>query len=81
MNDSKETRDALRNPALFGQILEAVDQLSLEEQAALSEVLRRRIIEYRRDEFARDTREAQQEFQKGRCRATTPAEIMEEILQ
>ena len=46
----------------------------------IREVLNRRIIEYRRDELARDIQDAQQAFQKGKCSATTAAEIMEEIL-
>jgi len=71
----------MEKPALFGEVLEAVDQLSLEEQEALSEVLNRRIIEYRRDELARDIQDAQQEFQKGKCSAATSAEIMAEIRQ
>ena len=71
----------MEKPALFGEVLEAVDQLSLDEQEELSEVLNRRIIEYRRDELARDIQDAQQAFQKGKCSAATAAEIMEEILQ
>jgi len=71
----------MEKPALFGEVLEAVDQLSLEEQKALSEVLNRRIIEYRRDELTRDVQDAQQEFQKGKCRAAPSAEIMAEIRQ
>ena len=79
--DNKRTRDAMEKTTLFGEVLEAVDQLSLDEQEELSEVLNRRIIEYRRDELARDTQDAQQEFQKGKCSAATATEIMEEILQ
>jgi|APSaa5957512622_1039677.scaffolds.fasta_scaffold206827_2 hypothetical protein len=71
----------MEKPALFGEVLEAVDQLSFEEQEALSEVLSRRIIEYRRDELARDIQDAQQEFQEGKCSTATSAEIMEEILR
>ena len=69
------------NPALFGEVLEAVDQLPLEDQEVLSELLKRRILEYRRDELARDIQDVQQEFRKGKCRTATSAEIMEEILR
>jgi hypothetical protein len=71
----------MEKPALFGEVLEAADQLALEEQIALSEVLNRRITEYRREELARDIEEAQREFREGNCKAGTSAEIMEEILQ
>jgi hypothetical protein len=64
----------------FGEVLEAADKLSLEEQEALIEVLHRRLIERRREELARDIQEAQEEFQAGRCRPVTPAELMKEML-
>ena len=64
----------------FGDVLEAVDKLSLEEQETLIEVLHRRIIERRREELAQDIQQAQQEFQAGQCRPGTPTELMDEIL-
>lgn len=69
----------MSNPVSFGQVLEAADRLSPEEQETLIDILRRRAIESRRREIARDIRGAQQEFRKGRCRTTTPAEIVKEI--
>jgi hypothetical protein len=64
----------------FGDVLEAADKLSLEEQEALIEVLHRRLIERRRDELARDIQQATEEFEAGRCRPATPEELMKEIL-
>ncbi len=64
----------------FGEILEAIERLSLEEQETLQEILHRRIIERRREEIAQDIHDAQQEFQAGSCRPVTPAELMKEIL-
>jgi hypothetical protein len=64
----------------FGEVLEVVDQLSLEEQETLIEVVRRRIIERRREELAKEIQDAQKEFQAGRCRPVTPDELMAEIL-
>ena len=65
---------------LFGEVLEAIDTLSLEDQETLEEILRRRIIERRRAELAQDVQEAQQEFQAGQCRPVTPEELMQEIV-
>jgi hypothetical protein len=65
---------------LFGDVLESIDKLSLEEQETLIEILHRRIIERRREELARDIQQAQQEFQAGQCRPVTPTELMDEIL-
>ena len=65
----------------FGEILEAVDQLSLEEQETLADVLRRRIIDQRRDEIADDIQQAQKEFQDGQCKPATPSDLMKEITE
>lgn len=64
----------------FGEVLEAADKLSLEEQVSLIDILQRRIIEHRRAELARDIQEARKEFEEGHCKPTTPSELMNEIL-
>ncbi len=69
----------MENTMTFGEVLEATDKLSLEEQETLVDTLRRRMIEHRRTELAKDIQDAQQEFQEGRCRAVTPSELMKEI--
>jgi len=70
----------MENGMPFGEVLEAVDKLSLEEQEALIAVLPRRLIERRREELAKDVQHAQQEFEAGQCRPVTPAEIMKDIV-
>lgn len=70
----------MENGMSFGEVLEAVDSLSLEEQETLADVLHRRIIEHRREALAREIQQAQQEFQAGQCRPVTPAELMKEIV-
>jgi hypothetical protein len=64
----------------FGEVLETVEQLSLEDQAMLIDIIRRRIIEQRRSELAKDIQEAQKEFKAGNARRVTPDELMAEIL-
>ncbi len=64
----------------FGEVLEVVDKLSLEEQETLIGVVRRRIIERRREELAKEIEDAQREFQAGHCRPMTPDELVAEIL-
>ena len=71
----------MANPIPFGEILEAVDRLPLEEQETLVDVLRRRVIESRREEITRDTRQAQKEFHEGFCKPVTPSDLMKEIAQ
>ena len=65
---------------LFGEVLEAIDTLSLEDQETLEEILRRRIIERQRAELVQDVQEAQHEFQAGQCRPVTPEELTQEIV-
>ena len=62
------------------EVLETVEQLSLGDQEALMDIVRRRIIEQRRAELARDIREAQKEFKAGNVRRATPDQLRREIL-
>lgn len=64
----------------FADVLEAVDQLSGEDQEALIEIIRRRAAELGRKRVVAETEEAQREFAEGHCRPTTPGELMDEIL-
>ncbi len=64
----------------FAEILDAVDELPLEEQAELIEVVRRRLLERRRDELTEEVQEARRDFQAGRCLPGTPDEILRDIL-
>jgi hypothetical protein len=70
----------MKNTVPFGEVLETVDRLSLEEQEELIEIVRRRVIERRRAELAKEIRDAQEEFRKGHARPVTPDELMAEIL-
>jgi hypothetical protein len=70
----------MENAITFGELLEAVAQLSREDQEALVEVLNRRLLEQRRDEIAREIQAAMKEFESGQCREVTPDELMKEIL-
>lgn len=63
----------------FAELLDAVDELPLEEQAELVEIVRRRLIEHRRDELAKEVQEARRDFQAGRCLPGTPDEILRDI--
>ena len=63
----------------FGEVLEGIETLSLEDQEILREILHRRIVERRREELAQDVQQARQEFQAGQCRPVTPEELLNEI--
>ncbi|MBC1190460.1 hypothetical protein H0902_06395 [Microcystis aeruginosa BLCCF108] len=64
----------------FAEILEAAEQLPLEDQENLIHILQNRLRDQKRTELIRDVQEAQQEFAQGQCQPLTPEQIMEEIL-
>ena len=65
----------------FGEVLEAADRLSAEEQEELIAILRRRLVQATRQRLAAEIQEARQEFAEGRCLPTTPDELMREIMK
>jgi hypothetical protein len=70
-----------REPSMrFGEILDAADQLSIEEQETLVEVLRRRVIESRREELASEVEQARHEHAAGQCLPATAGEIVKTLL-
>ena len=50
--------------ATFAELLEAADELPLDDQESLAEILHRRVIERRREELAREALEARQEYEQ-----------------
>ena len=63
----------------FGDLLEAVAQLTREDQEALIEVLNYRLAEQRRDEIAWEIQAAKQEFESGQFQEVTPDELLEAL--
>jgi len=70
----------MQNPLPFGEILEAADDLPVEDQEALIAILKNRLRERRRTELLQDIHEAEKEFREGKSHPATPDEIMREIL-
>ena len=68
------------NPVPFGEILEAADELPIEDQETLIAILKNRLRERRRAELLKDIQEAEKEFKEGKCQPATPDELMREIL-
>lgn len=64
----------------FGEILEAAEQLSIEDREDLIRILQNRLKEQKRADVVKDVREAQQEFERGGCQPVTPEQLMKEIL-
>ncbi len=64
----------------FADLIEAAEQLPLEEQEDLVHILKNRLRDRKRAALVKDVVEAQQEFAQGKCKPLTPEQIMEEIL-
>ncbi len=65
----------------FGDVLEAIDQLSLDDQESLVDIVSRRIAERSRKQLAVEVRDARQEFAAGLCQPMTTEDLMSEILE
>jgi hypothetical protein len=63
----------------FSDVLESVEALPLEEKEMLVEIIRKRMIEERREELRRSIAEAEAEYEEGHCSPMTVDEIMFEI--
>jgi tetrahydromethanopterin S-methyltransferase subunit A len=66
--------------ARFADLVEMIDQLSLEERESLVDVVRKRIADDRRRRLTASIRSAKREHQRGRTKPVTPDELMREIM-
>ena len=70
------------NPAMpFGEVLEAANHLSEDEQQELVAILNRRLAQAIRQRVASEVHEAREEYAKGGCIPTSPDEVMRNILK
>ena len=72
-------RRTVENTMSFGDILEAADNLSVEDQESLLDILQRRLAGHRRRQVARDIEEAREALKAGKGRPAPPDEIFQEI--
>lgn len=70
----------MEHPGTFAEILETIDRMSVEDQEALIEIVRRRALERSRKRLAAEVQEARREFEDGRTQPTTAGDLMDEIL-
>ncbi len=67
--------------ALFADVLDSVEQLSIDEKETLIQVLHHRISEARRMQILRDIRDGTAEFVAGQVKAANPADLVREIME
>ncbi len=70
----------MENTTSFGEVLDAVGELSPDEQETLLVIVRNRLTEQRRKQLAQDVREAREEFAQGQCDSTSVEDLMQEML-
>lgn len=51
--------------ASFAKVLQAADQLTLDDQGMLADVLHRRVVAQRRGQLITEVHEAEEEYRKG----------------
>ena len=64
----------------FADVLEAVEELPIDEREMLLDILQKRLIEMQRMILKREIEESRREFEKGLCKPMTTDEIMREVL-
>ena len=65
----------------FDKIVGLADGLSLPQKESLVEILSNRLVEQRRAILRKDIRDAQRDLKAGKCRTTTAADLMREIVR
>lgn len=65
---------------LFADVLEAADDLSLDAKQELIDILHKRTVEERRQELARNIKQARSEFRNGKAKAASVSDLMKDIL-
>lgn len=65
----------------FGEVLEAADSLSQEEQQELIDILQRRMAQEARKRLLADVAEARKEFAEGRCMPVSANDLVREVLK
>lgn len=64
----------------FQRALEVIGQLPIEDQKALVEIVRQRLIEQRREEIARNAKATLEAFREGRARDGTVDDLRRDLL-
>lgn len=64
----------------YGDVLDAADSLSLEDQELLLETLKRRVADKRREALVAAVEEARRDFREGRCEAGSVEDLLRDML-
>ncbi len=65
----------------FHEVLDIVESLPEYQQEDLIDIIRRRLIEQRRNKLAESIREAREDYARGEVRKGTVDDLMKELLE
>jgi hypothetical protein len=63
----------------FQKALEIIESLPEEQRESLMDIVKRRLIEERRDRLAQSIKEAREEYKRGKIRKGTVDDLMHEL--
>ncbi len=63
----------------YGQVLDSIEAPPEEQQESLTDTVRKRLAERRRDALVKSLGDARKECKSGKCRPASPAEIMRKV--
>ena len=64
----------------FADVLDAAEELPIEDREELIRILQNRLVEYRRNQLLKEIETAELEFEQGLCKPMSADEIMQEVL-
>jgi len=67
--------------ATFDEALEIIESFPEDQRESIIEIVRRRLIEERREQLAQTVKEAREEYARGEVRSGTVDDLMREIAQ
>ncbi len=65
----------------FQQILDFVEQLDFEQRESLIDIVKRRLIDLRRDELAISIKESRADYKKGNVKSGSVEDLMKDLEQ
>lgn len=65
--------------AVFGEVLDAADALSLQQQEDLVRILQNRMIDQKREALAQSVLEARAEYARGEVKKGSVADLMKDL--
>lgn len=63
----------------FTDVLDAAEELAVDEKEELIRILQNRLIESKRRQLQYEVKKSEREFELGLCKVMTPEEFMKEI--